>query len=194
MTATIETIKQLRALTGVSINGCKEALEAGNGDMKEAFKILRARGLKKLGEGAATTEGVIEVYRHHNGQVAVLVEVATQTDFAARRPEVRDFARDLAMQVASANPLYVTPEDIPEDVKDAEIEVIRKRYESAKTEIFVSRILPGAIKSFYAETCLLEQDFVKDPKKKVKDLLAELVSKLDEVVSVKRFVRFKVGE
>lgn len=190
---TLETIKQLRAQTGISIAACKGALdEAGNFD--GAVKILRANGLKKLESVVCGSEGLISSYVHHNGQVAVLVEVSTQTDFAARRPEVAEFAKNVAMQIASVNPRFITSDDVPADELALEAESIRKRYLKAKPEIFEQRILPGALKAFYKENCLLEQVFVKDSKKYVKDLLAELVSKLDESVSIKRFVRYQVGE
>jgi len=194
VTVTVETLKELRHKTGISLAACKDALSEANGDLANAVKILRERGLKQITSGTQTTEGLIGSYVHHNKQVAVLVEIGTQTDFAARRPEVQEFAKNVAMHVASANPKWVGADDVPAEVLVDEKALIRKRYGRAPEHVFENKILPGALNSFFAEVCLLEQPYVKDPKKSLKDLLGELVSKLDEAVQIKRFVRYQIGD
>ncbi len=197
MTITMDQIKQLRNATGVGIGDCKGALTEANGDFEKAKLILREKG-KKLSEATtAGTEGVIGHYLHHNQQVAVLVELTCQTDFVARNQEgpFQEFARELAMHIASANPLYVCREEIPaEELAQERNFLIEQAKASGRPEhIIETKIIPGQLEAYYAERCLMDQIFVKDNKVKIKDLVADLAAKIGEVVTIKRFIRYQVG-
>jgi len=191
-----EDVKKLREETGVGIMDCKRALMKANGDMEQAKKILREEGRELLAhKGREATEGRIEAYVHHSGKVGVLVEVASNTDFAANSADFREFTRDLAMHIAAAKPRYVSPEDVPEEDLEAEREIYRKQAEKeGKPAQVAEKIVEGRIKKFYTEACLLKQPFVKDPSRTIEDLLAELRQKTGENISVKRFARFEIGE
>ncbi len=191
-----EDVKKLREETGVGIMDCKRALLKADGDMEQAKKILREEGRELLAhKGREATEGRIEAYVHHSGKVGVLVEVASNTDFAANSADFREFTRDLAMHIAAAKPRYVSPEDVPEEDLEAEREIYRKQAEKeGKPAQVVEKIVEGRIKKFYTEACLLKQPFVKDPSRTIEDLLAELRQKTGENISVKRFARFEIGE
>ncbi len=191
-----EDVKKLREETGVGIMDCKRALMKANGDMEQAKKILREEGRELLAhKGREATEGRIEAYVHHSGKVGVLVEVASNTDFAANSADFREFTRDLAMHIAAAKPRYVSPEDVPEADLEAEREIYRKQAEKeGKPAQVAEKIVEGRIKKFYTEACLLKQPFVKDPSRTIEDLLAELRQKTGENISVKRFARFEIGE
>ncbi len=191
-----EDVKKLREETGVGIMDCKRALMKANGDMEQAKKILREEGRELLAhKGREATEGRIEAYVHHSGKVGVLVEVASNTDFAANSADFREFIRDLAMHIAAAKPRYVSPEDVPEADLEAEREIYRKQAEKeGKPAQVAEKIVEGRIKKFYTEACLLKQPFVKDPSRTIEDLLAELRQKTGENISVKRFARFEIGE
>ncbi len=191
-----EDVKKLRDETGVGIMDCKRALMKANGDMEQAKKILREEGRELLAhKGREATEGRIEAYVHHSGKVGVLVEVASNTDFAANSADFRDFIRDLAMHIAAAKPRYVSPEDVPEADLEAEREIYRKQAEKeGKPAQVVEKIVEGRIKKFYTEACLMKQPFVKDPSRTIEDLIAELRQKTGENISIKRFARFEIGE
>jgi elongation factor Ts len=193
----MDQIKQLRTATGVGIGDCKAALEESKGDFEKAKLVLREKGKKLAASTKAGTEGVIGPYVHHNQQVAVLVELNCQTDFAARDKNgpFQELARDLAMHVASANPSYVSRDEIPADELEKERAfLIEQAKASGRPEhIIETKIIPGQLERFYADRCLLDQPFVKDPKVKVKDLIDDLAAKMGEVVTVKRFVRYQVG-
>ncbi len=191
-----EDVKKLRDETGVGIMDCKRALMKANGDMEQAKKILREEGRELLAhKGREATEGRIEAYVHHSGKVGVLVEVASNTDFAANSADFRDFVRDLAMHIAAAKPRYISPEDVPEEDLEAEREIYRKQAEKeGKPAQVAEKIVEGRIKKFYTEACLMKQPFVKDPSRTIEDLLAELRQKTGENILVKRFARFEIGE
>lgn len=191
-----EDVKKLREETGVGIMDCKRALMKANGDMEQAKKILREEGRELLAhKGREATEGRIEAYVHHSGKVGVLVEVASNTDFAANSADFREFTRDLAMHIAAAKPRYISPEDVPEEDLEAEREIYRAQAEKeGKPAQVAEKIVEGRIKKFYTEACLLKQPFVKDPSRTIEDLLAELRQKTGENISVKRFARFEIGE
>jgi elongation factor Ts len=197
MTVTMDQIKQLRTATGVGIGDCKAALTESNGDFEKAKLILREKGKKLAAKVVTATEGVIGHYVHHNQQVAVLVELSCQTDFVARNKKgpFQEFARDVAMHVASSNPAYVSRDEVPsEDVERERAFLIEQAKASGRPEkIIETKIIPGQMERFFAAQCLLDQPFVKDEKIKVKDRLADLAAQIGEVIAIKRFIRYKVG-
>jgi len=191
---TKELIKQLRNETGVGIGDCRSALERSSGDLEKAKLLLREEG-KKLSAGSAAGEGVIGKYFHHNGQVAVLVEVNCQTDFTARNDEFKDFANKVAMHIASANPEFIGRDHIPSDELEKEKSFLTDQAKASgrPEHIIETKIIPGQLEKYYAEKCLLDQRFVMDESVTVADLLNDLAAKVGETVVVKRFVRFQVG-
>ncbi|NLG86666.1 MAG: translation elongation factor Ts [Firmicutes bacterium] len=197
MAVTAEMVKQLREKTGAGMMDCKRALQETNGDMDKAIEYLREKGLAEASKraGRVAAEGVIESYIHLGNKLGVLVEVNCETDFVARTDEFREFARDIAMQVAAANPLYLAPEDVPDNVLAKEKEILRvQAINEGKPEKVVDKIVEGRLAKFYSENCLLEQPFIKDPDKKVRDLLSEKIARIGENIIIRRFVRFQLGE
>jgi elongation factor Ts len=195
LASTIEKIKQLREETAAGMMDVKRALEESGGDLEGARRVLRERGqaiaAKKSSREAH--EGVIEAYVHFNGRVGVLVEVNCETDFVARTPEFKDFARNVALHVASMNPLTVSPENIPQEVLAEERAIAEKQArETGKPENIIERIVEGRVDKFVKEKALLTQDYVKEPNKSVGDLLQETIQKVGENVVVRRFVRYEL--
>lgn len=194
--ATTEQIKTLREQTGAGMLDCKKALDMYNGDIEKAANWLREKGLAAAARKASRDahDGVIEAYTHLGGRLAVLVEVNCETDFVARTSEFKTLAHDLALQVASTAPEYVKKEDIPASVISAKKELYKQEAisEGKKPEI-AERIAAGKMDKFYQDVVLLEQQFVKDDKVKVADLIKNAVAKIGENVVVRRFVRFEVG-
>ena len=197
MASTIEKIKQLREETAAGMMDVKNALEESGGDLDGARRVLRERGqalaAKKSSREAA--EGLIDAYIHFNGRVGVLVEVNCETDFVARTPEFREFAHNVALHVASAQPqpLAVAPEDIPEGELEEERRIVEKQVaEMGKPEDIVRRIVEGRMQKWISERALLTQPFVKDPDKTVGELLQELVQRVGENVVVRRFTRYAI--
>jgi len=190
-------VKELREKTGVGIMDCKNALQESNGDINEAIDILRKKGIAKSQkrEGRITSEGQIQSYIHMGGKIGVLVEVNCETDFTAKTEDFTNFAKNLSMHIAATNPISLYPEDLPADDMEREKEIYRvQALESGKPEKVVEKIIEGKLKKFYSDVCLLEQAYVKDPDKTVRDLLNELKAKTGENVQIRRFVRFKLGE
>ena len=197
MEITAEHVKKLREKTGVGLMDCKEALKHSEGDMEKAVEYLREKGLAKLQKrsGRAASEGVIASYIHTGNKVGVMVEVNSETDFVANTKEFQEFAKDVAMQITAATPLYIKREDVPEDVKEKEKDLYRRQaLDSGKPEKIVDKIAEGKMEKFYQEVCLLEQSFIKNPDITIKGLLEELVIKLGENIVIRRFVRFQLGE
>jgi elongation factor Ts len=191
----IEKIKQLREETAAGMMDVKRALEESGGDLEGARRVLRERGqaiaAKKSSREAH--EGVIEAYVHFNGRIGVLVEVNCETDFVARTPEFKDFARNVALHVASMNPLTVSPENIPQEVLAEERAIAEKQArETGKPENIIERIVEGRVDKFVKEKALLTQDYVREPNKSVGDLLQETIQKVGENVVVRRFVRYEL--
>lgn len=191
----------LRRSTGAGISEVQRALEEARGDEERAIQILRARGAAKAlkKQDRETREGLVHAYVHSNGRVGALVEVACETDFVARNKDFQDFAHELALQVAAANPLYLRPEDVPAEVREKEIQIYREELKSAgklkgKSEEMVEKILEGKLQKFYQDACLTEQPSIKDDSRTVRDLLTEIRAKVGEKVEIKRFVRFAIGE
>lgn len=197
MAITAEMVKELREKTGAGMMECKKALEATNGDMEKAILFLRERGMAAAQKKASRTakEGLITSYIHAGGKIGVLVEINCETDFVARNDDFKELAKDIAMQIAAVKPLYVKREDVPEDVLAKEKEIyLTQAKNSGKPEKVWDKIVEGKLESYYQEVCLYEQPFIKDPKIKIKDLIAQAVGKIGENIQVKRFVRFQLGE
>ncbi|MEW5773677.1 MAG: translation elongation factor Ts [Thermodesulfobacteriota bacterium] len=197
MSISASDVKVLRDKTGAGMMDCKKALEAAGGDMNKAVDWLREKGLAKAAKkaGRATSEGHIGSYVHSNGKIAVLVELKCETDFVARNEKFLAFAKDLAMQVAAASPVCVTPEQVPADLLERERAIYKAQaMEEGKPEAIAEKIVDGRIKKFYQEACLMEQGFIKDDKVKIKDMLNELIAVLGENIQIGRFVRMVLGE
>ena len=191
-----EMIKDLREKTGAGMLDCKKALTESNGDFERAVSLLRQKGLataaKKFGRMAS--EGVIGSYVHM-GKIGTMVEINCETDFVARTDAFKELVKDVAMQVAAANPSYLSIEDVPQNVLEQEKEIYHAQITDKPAQV-IEKILEGKIEKFYMENCLLEQIFIKDPeqKKKIKDLIAEAVARVGENIIIRRFVRFQLGE
>ncbi|BCJ85293.1 translation elongation factor Ts [Effusibacillus dendaii] len=197
MSVSANDVKVLRERTGAGMMDCKKALQDANGDMEKAVEILREKGLaaaaKKAGRIAA--EGVVESYIHMGGKIGVLVEVNCETDFVAKTEEFRSFVKDVAMHIAAAKPQYVRREEVPGDVVEKEKEILRAQtLNEGKPANIVDKIVEGRIDKFFKDTCLLEQEFVKNPDQTIQELLNEQISKIGENISIRRFARFEMGE
>ena len=195
MASTIEKIKQLREETAAGMMDVKRALEAAEGDVDGARKVLRERGqaiaAKKSSREA--TEGLIEAYVHFNGRVGVLLEVNCETDFVARTPDFREFVRNVALHVASMRPLVVAPEDIPAGAREEERQIVEKQVaEMGKPEKIQAQIVEGRMRKWESEQALLTQPFVKETDKMVGDLLQDTIQKVGENVVIRRFVRYEL--
>lgn len=197
MAITAQQVKELRDQTGAGMMECKKALAEAEGDFEKAITILRERGLAAAEKRAAreTREGIIGQYIHAGGKLGVLVEVNCETDFVARTEDFQELVRDIAMQIAAANPSYVQREDVPQEEVEKEREIYRKQALAAgKPEKVVDRIVEGKLNKYYSEVCLYEQPFIKDPELTVEELIKSKIATLKENVSTRRFARFKVGE
>ena len=190
-------VKELREKTGAGMMDCKQALAASGGDMVQAVDFLRKKGLATAQKraGRATSEGTIASYIHMGGKLGVMVEVNCESDFVAKNDAFQEFARNIAMHIAASNPLGVKPEDIAEAVvaKEKEIYTAQAR-ETGKPEKVIEKIVEGKLKKFFEDSCLMNQAYVRNPDIRVSDLLNELIAKIGENISIKRFVRFQVGE
>jgi elongation factor Ts len=196
MEITAKMVKQLRDKTGIGMMKCKQALVDAGGDLDKAVELLRKKGLADASKKSerATREGRIGVYVHHDGKLAAMVELCCETDFAANSDAFAELAKDLAMQVASARPRYLSRDDVPEEVVAHEREILHAQVaESGKPPKVIEKIVEGRMKKFYAEHCLLEQPFIKEPKTQVQDLIKGLIAKLGENIVVRRFARLRVG-
>jgi len=190
-------VKRLRELTGAGMMECKRALQDSKGDIDRAQEILRERGLAGVEKrrGRVAGDGVIESYIHGEGRIGVLVEVNCETDFVARTPEFRELAREVAMQVAAQAPRWVSRDEVPEDVVASERKVYGERARQlGKPENVLDRIVDGMLDSFYKETVLLDQPYIRDDTKRVDDLVKDVATKVGENVVVRRFVRYQLGE
>ena len=191
------TVKELREKSGAGFMDCKKALQEAGGDIEKAIEHLRKTGAAKAQKkaGRSTKEGSIVQYIHPGGQLGVLVEVNCETDFVARTEGFEQFTKDVAMHIAAAAPLVVSREDMDNSVVEKERAfLVEQAKDSGKPENIIDKMVDGRIEKFYAENVLLEQPFVKDPDKTVKDLLTEVVATIGENISIARFVRFQLGE
>lgn len=190
-------VKELREKTGAGIMDCKAALVETGGDIEKAVDFLRQKGLADAGKksGRSATEGLVHSYIHAGGKIGVLIEVNCETDFVARTDQFQEFVKELAMQVAAANPLCVNREDLPAEVLEREREVYRAQaLETGKPENVLDKIVEGKIGKYYRDVVLMEQAFIKDPDKDVQTLVKEKIAELGENVSIRRFTRYQVGE
>jgi elongation factor Ts len=191
-----EMIKELRVRTNAGIMDCKEALQDADGDLEKAVDYLRKKGLATALKraGRETSEGVINAYIHAGGRIGVLVEVNCETDFVAKTDEFRDLVKNLAMHVAATKPLGIGREDIPEEILRREEEIYRAQArEMGKPEKILDKIVQGKMEKFYKESCLLEQQYVKDTDLSVQDLIHDMVAKTGESIAVRRFTRYQLG-
>ncbi|AIQ30486.1 MULTISPECIES: translation elongation factor Ts [Paenibacillus] len=197
MAVDAKAVKELRERTGAGMLDCKKALEEANNDITKAAELLREKGLSAAANkaGRIATEGTVESYIHAGGRIGVLVEINCETDFVGKTDSFKDFARDIAMQIAAANPLYVRREEVPAADVEKEKEILKNQaLNEGKPEKIVEKMVEGRISKFYEEYCLLEQPFVKDPDKTISQLLNEKISTIGENISIRRFVRYELGE
>jgi elongation factor Ts len=199
MASSAQRVKELRDRTGAGVMDCKAALEQSKGDLDVAVEVLRKKGLADAARRAhrETREGLVAAYIHPGGKLGVLVEVDCETDFVARTETVQELIKDLAMQVAAANPAWVAREDVPPAVIEGERDIYRSQMADQKKPAHVlDKIVEGKLERFFSEQCLLEQLFIKDAtgKTRVRDLVAGATAKTGEHIVVKRFARFQVGE
>ena len=196
MEITAKMVKELRDKSGAGMMDCKKALKESDGDIDRAADILREQGLSKVAKKSSriAAEGIVESYIHNN-RIGVLIEVNSETDFVAKNEDFREFVRDMAMQVAAANPKYVTREEVPQEELDHERSVLKEQaLNEGKPEKIVEKMVEGRLEKFYKEIVLLDQHFIKDGDKSVNDLLTELIAKIGEKISIRRFCRYEVGE
>jgi len=190
-----EDLMILRDKTGAGMMDCKNALtEAGN-DVEKAVEILRKKGIKVAEKKSSRTakDGVIDAYIHTGSKLGVLIELNCETDFVAKNEEFKGLAHDLAMQVAAKQPKYISRDDVPADIIEKEKEIFKEQFKG-KPEKVLDKIVTGKIEDFYKENCLMDQSFVKDDSKVIKDLITDKIAKFGENIVIKRFVRFGVGE
>lgn len=195
MSINMEMVQKLRQTTGAGVLECKKALEESKGAIEEAVKILRTKGVAQAEKKAArtTSQGLVTSYVHLGGQLGVLVEVNCETDFVARTEDFKNLAHDLAMQIAAVNPLYVKRQDVPAAILDKEKEIAKAQV-IGKPEKVMEKIVDGKLEKYYEQFCLLDQPFIKDDKIKVSDHIKNTIAKIGENITVRRFVRIKLGE
>ena len=194
---TAKDVQTLRQRTGAGMMECKKALTENNGDMDKSAEYLRAKGIAKAGQraGKQTSEGLIASYIHHNGKVGVMVEINCETDFVARTDDFKTLAREVAMHIASAAPVAVDRDGIPEETVAVERRIAEEQAKaSGKPEAIVKRMVEGKVEAYYKDNTLMSQPWIKEPKKTVGDLIKEASAKVGENIQVRRFVRYQMGE
>jgi elongation factor Ts len=194
---TAEMVKTLREKTGAGIMECKSALNEAGGNFDKAVEILRKKGIasasKKIGRTAV--EGLIEAYIHAGSKIGVMVEINCETDFVARTSDFKMFAKDIAMQIAAANPMYVDRESVPAAIIEKEKEIYAEQSKaSGKPATVIEKMVQGKLDKFYKEVCLLEQSYIRDPNVVIGDLLKSMIAKVGENIIIRRFVRYQIGE
>lgn len=199
MAFTAKDVQDLRARTGVGMMDCKKALVETDGNMEKAIEYLREKGIATAAKkaGRIASEGIVDSYIHMGGKVGVLVEVNCETDFVARGEQFRNFVHDVALQIAAARPVYVTKEEVPAAEIEHEKEILKAQAlneDKPKPLNIIEKMVEGRVQKYYKEVCLMEQDFVKDPSKTITQLLNETISAIGEKISVRRFVRYEMGE
>lgn len=190
-------VKELRNRTGAGMMDCKKALVDAEGDLEKAITLLREKGLSAAVKksGRITSEGLVDSYIHMGGKIGVLVEVNCETDFVAKNDEFKQFVKNITMQIAAANPQYISRDEVPREVVDKEAEIFKAQaIKEGKPEKVIDRIIEGKIEKYYEEICLLEQAFIRDSDIKVSELLKETIAKLGENVTIRRFTRYEMGE
>lgn len=197
MSFTAQDVARLRAQTGVGMMECKKALTDANGDFEKAIVLLRERGLKAVDkkQGRIASEGLVASYIHMGGRIGVLVEVNCETDFVAKSDDFQTLVKDIAMHIAAANPKYVAEADVDPTELEKEKEILRAQAKNeGKPEAIIEKMVEGRVKKFYEDVCLMNQHFVKNPDLTIKDLLTEATLKIGEKISIRRFVRYELGE
>ncbi len=190
-------VKELREKTGAGMMDCKKALVESDGDFDKAVTLLREKGLSAAAKktGRVTAEGLVDSYIHMGGKIGVLIEVNCESDFVAKNKDFKDFVRNLCMQIAAANPLYISREEVSQEDMQKESEIYRNQaLREGKPEKIVDKIVEGKLEKYYQETCLLEQQYIRDTDRKIIDLLNDQVAKLGENISIRRFSRYVMGE
>jgi len=190
-------VKQLREKTGAGMMDCKNALSEVEGDVEKAIELLRKKGLATAQKraGRALSEGMIQSYIHMTGKLGVLVEVNCETDFVAKNEDFQEFTKNIAMHIAATNPLGIKPEDISQEIIEKEKEIYRAQaLDMGKPENVIDKIVEGKLNKFYEESCLLNQPYVRDTDISITDLLNQMIAKIGENISIKRFVRYQIGE
>ncbi len=196
MEITVDMVKSLREVTGAGMMECKKALKEANGNIEEAKKLLRARGAEVAEKraGREAKQGVVESYIHAGGRIGAMVEINCETDFVARTDEFKQLARDIAMQITAMNPIAVSREEIPAEIVQKELNDYRDQAKvEGKPEQVLDKIAEGKLEKYYQEVVLLEQAFIKDPQRVIKDLIMDMTAKTGENVSIRRFQRFELG-
>lgn len=190
-------IKQLREKTGAGMMDCKAALEQTGGDIEKAIEFLRKKGAATAAKRAdkETNQGVVEAYIHAGGRIGAMVELNCETDFVAKTPDFKALAHDIAMQIAAMSPRYIGREEVAKDVIEKEVEIYKSHAQNeGKPANVAEKIAQGRLEKFYQEACLMEQSFIKDSGKTIKDLLDEATAKVGEKISIRRFMRYHLGE
>ncbi|WP_022664201.1 translation elongation factor Ts [Desulfospira joergensenii] len=194
---TAAMVKELREATGSGIMDCKRVLAEAEGNLDKAIELLRKKGLAKAAKraGRSTSEGIIYSYIHTGAKLGVLVEINCESDFVAKTEDFSDFAKNIAMHVAAANPAGLNPEDVDPAIVEKEREIYRAQMlEEGKPENIIDKIVDGKVEKFYKESCLMSQQYVKDPQVTISELLQETIGKIGENIQIRRFARFQIGE
>lgn len=192
-----EMVKQLREKTGAGMMDCKKALSECEGDMSKAIDFLRKKGITTAQKraGRAMSEGTIQSYIHMGGKIGVMIEINCESDFVAKNEAFVEFARNIAMHIAATNPVAIAPENVPEELMQKELEIYKAQAaEMGKPQNMVDKIAEGKLIKFYKENCLLNQAYVRDPNLTIADLLNEMIGKIGENITIKRFCRYQLGE
>jgi len=194
---TSEIVKKLRNQTGAGMMDCKRALEESNGDVEQATDYLRKKGAAVAAKRAdrEANQGVVEAYIHAGGRIGAMVELNCETDFVAKTDEFKQLAHDIAMQIAAMTPLFVSKDDVDQATLQKEVEIYKAQaVNEGKPEQIAEKIAQGRLEKYYQEVCLLEQSFIKDSGKTIKDLLSDATGKVGEKISIRRFIRYHLGE
>ena len=197
MEITASMVKDLRSETGAGIMDCKKALQEVDGDLEKAVEWLRTKGLKTAEKKSkrSADEGLIGSYIHHGGQIGVLIELNCETDFVARTDEFQELLKNMTLQIAASSPLFVSRDDVDPELLEKEKKILRAQAEeSGKPDHIIDKIVEGRLGKFYEEVCLMEQPYVRDPEKKVENVIKEHIATLGENIEVRRFVRYELGE
>jgi elongation factor Ts len=197
MEISVELVKDLRQRTGAGVVDCKKALQEAKGNVDAAIDYLRRKGLATAAKkaGRIASDGLVSSYIHAGGKMGVLVEVNCETDFVAKTEDFQTFVKNIAMQIAAANPQYIRREEIPEEILEKERDIYRTQaLEGGKPQKVIDKIVDGKIERFYSEVCLLEQTYIKDSDLTIKELLEAMIAKIGENISIRRFSRFQLGE
>ncbi len=190
-------VKELRQATGSGIMDCKKVLAEADGNMDKAIELLRKKGLAKAAKraGRSTSEGVIYSYIHTGAKLGVLVEINCESDFVAKTDDFQEFAKNIAMHIAAANPAGLNPEDVDPDVVEKEREIFKAQMlEQGKPENIIDKIVEGKVEKYYKDICLMSQQYVKDPQQTIAEFLQATIGKIGENIQIKRFARFQIGE